>query len=370
MRVGTPSLTDSDGVSRVAADVDGTALWFESPDLALTPAPEAWGSALLLPAAARGEALTLDGAVDERWRAGTAGVLALAQQWWGYRAPPPQVAVRMTEAAPAGEQRGDGLCFSLGVDSFFSLFHWPGALRWLVFVHGYDVPLNDEVRMQAIRASLVDVARARGLRPVVVRTNLREHQAFGAASWEVTHGGALAAVGHLLQSHLSTLVVSASYPRANPHPWGSTWQLDPLWSSRHLEIAHFGDHRWRAEKLAEIADEPLVRRHLRVCWENRRATGNCGRCEKCLRTELALAQAGKREAFACFDDPEPLSRRVDRLLAIKPELAPVYERFCQPPMAPETVRAIRALLRRTRWVHRPILGRVIRLWRKLRHGPR
>lgn len=368
MRVGTPSLTNTGGVSRVVADVEGTALWFESTDILLTPAPEAWGSALLLAAAARGEALTLNGVVDERWRAGTAEVLTLAQQWWGYRASPPQAAVGTAEVAPARKQSGDGLCFTLGVDSFFSLLHWPGDLRWLVFVHGYDVPLDDHVRMQAIRSALLEVAQARGLRPVVVRTNLREHPAFGAALWEVTHGGALAAVGHLLQSHLRRLVVSSSYPRVYQHPWGSHWQLDPLWSSRRLEIAHFGDHRWRAEKLAEIADEPLVRRHLRVCWENRRAKGNCGRCEKCLRTQLVLAQAGKLEAFTCFDDTEPLSRRVDRLFVIKPYLAPVYERFCQPPTAPETIRAIRALLLRTRLAHRPIPGRIIRLWWRLRHG--
>ncbi len=368
MRVDTPTLTDGDGVSRVTAEVEGAPIWFESADLALTPAPEAWGSALLIAAAARGEALTLAGAVDERWRDGTAGALALAQQWWGYRASPPQVELDTTAALPPREPRGDGLCFSLGVDSFFSLMRWPGVLRWLVFVHGYDVPLDDRVRMQAIRTSLLEVAQARGVRPVIVRTNLREHPAFAAAPWEMTHGGALAAVGHLLQFHLDRLVVSASYPRVAPHPWGSHWQLDPLWSSRRVEIAHFGDHRWRAEKLVEIADEPLVQRHLRVCWENRRATGNCGRCEKCLRTELALAQAGKLEAFRCFDDEEPLSRRVHLLRAVKPELAPVYERFCQPPMPPETVRAVHALLRRTRWAHHPIGGRIVRLWRKLRHA--
>ena len=37
-------------------------------------------------------------------------------------------------------------------------------------------------------------------------------------------------------------------------------------------------------------------RHLRVCWENRDGSYNCGTCKKCLRTMIALRIAGKLDA--------------------------------------------------------------------------
>ena len=181
-----------------------------------------------------------------------------------------------------------------------------------------------------------------GLAAVLIRTNLREHplwrrkrwawrrwrwRRLRVARWERVHGGALAAAGHLLRPALRELRIAASYPLAFDRPFGSHWRLDPLWSSRALRVAHVGAEKWRTQKLLDLADEPLVRRHLRVCWRNLAPAGNCGRCEKCIRTMLILEGAGRLDRFPVFPSPAGLAREIDRLPSLGTDLMPVYRAF-------------------------------------------
>ncbi len=53
-----------------------------------------------------------------------------------------------------------------------------------------------------------------------------------------------------------------------------------------IEFVHYGAETWRADKLVSMTNVPVVHRRLRVCYADPRAEGNCGRCEKCVRTRL------------------------------------------------------------------------------------
>ena len=110
----------------------------------------------------------------------------------------------------------------------------------------------------------------------------------------------MAAIGYLLPPEIGRLLISSSRKYDYTEPWGSHWRIDPLWSSTGLTIAQFGGEWKRYEKLRIIAAEPILRQHLRVCWENRTPTGNCSRCDKCLRTRLALAQCGELDKYEVF----------------------------------------------------------------------
>lgn len=68
-------------------------------------------------------------------------------------------------------------------------------------------------------------------------------------------------------------------------------ELDRCWSSGAVTVATGSPGVPRLEKVAAIANEPLVHSHLRVCRENRSAALNCGECEKCVRTQVQLAVA-------------------------------------------------------------------------------
>ena len=92
------------GCHRVAADVDGVPLWYESDDVELFPTPEAFGTALLLPALQRGRRLTLDAPVSATWLSNVAQLLKVWREWWGYTELLPQAAAHLeTDAARRAE---------------------------------------------------------------------------------------------------------------------------------------------------------------------------------------------------------------------------------------------------------------------------
>jgi hypothetical protein len=145
-----------------------------------------------------------------------------------------------------------------------------------------------------------DVAGATGAQAVILRTNLREHPLVAGINWERAHGGALAAAGHLIGRAVGSLAISSGLHRADARPWGSHWELDPLWSSSSLRVRHVGDDLWHITNTRQLADDPLAQRHLRVCWERHTAELNCAHCDKCLITMAVLDDEGALERFEGF----------------------------------------------------------------------
>jgi hypothetical protein len=336
----------TNGLHRVCAEVNGVPLWFESRDARLFPSPESLASALLIPALASQSALKITPPICSQWASQAPQIMALLREWWQYLPIPLQLCSEPLPQASAPTRTG--LCFTGGVDSFFTLLRSDLPVDTLIFAHGYDMDVEDTARLAAFEPQLRQVAAATGTKAVVVRTNLRRHPAFAPHSWERTHGGALAAIGHLLSEQIGTLIISSSYPFADPHPWGTSWQLDPLWSSARLQVKPFGATHWRTEKLRDIAAEPLVRDHLRVCWENRNTRLNCSRCEKCLRTQLVLATCGQLEHYTVFETTTSLAERLDSVPKIpNADILIVYEKFLGQGLKPDVEAAVRRLVGRS-----------------------
>ena len=88
----------------------------------------------------------------------------------------------------------------------------------------------------------------------------------------------------------------------------------PFFSSDSMRVSAFGEEVRREEKVPAIAHDPLVRKHLRVCWKNRDGLVNCSRCGKCLMTMVSLAEAGVLNEFAVFDDEEALITRLNETI--------------------------------------------------------
>jgi hypothetical protein len=84
---------------------------------------------------------------------------------------------------------------------------------------------------------------------------------------------------------------------------GSHPLTDPLWSTEGTEIVHEGAEVGRADKVAKIAENPAALACLMVCANS--VTSNCGRCEKCLRTMIALRALGV--STTAFPEFPPLS---------------------------------------------------------------
>ena len=81
----------------------------------------------------------------------------------------------------------------------------------------------------------------------------------------------------------------------------------------------------RDGKVRAIADHPMVRRHLRVCFSPKTETGNCSRCEKCIRTMIALALCGRLDDCETFDRTVTIAQRVNSMSTVRPHLVSIYE---------------------------------------------
>lgn len=323
-RLEEPRVEIQGKLHRVTIDFAGKPVWFETSDAPLRASPEAGACIALLPALSRGARVETAAAMDPEFLEHIRHLPPLWASWWGFSTDLPFVpAPAHAEFVPQPAD-GIGVCFTGGVDSFHTLLR--GAYRFdrLVFVHGFDIPLTDRQRVEAFLPSLQRAAEAKSALPIVVRTNLREHPVFAEVNWERTHGAALAAIGHLLTPILGRLVVASTFSYPYSHPWGSHWQTDPLWSGRALRVIHDAAEWARSQKISQIAGEPLLWDSLRVCWENRTATGNCSRCEKCLRTMVLLAEFGQLRHYQVFDTATPLGDLLDALPSIPARLCSLW----------------------------------------------
>ncbi len=213
---------------------------------------------------------------------------------------------------------------------------------------GYDVDLDDGPRVGQVTADVEAIAAATGTRPLIVRTDLRTHPQFASISWEHTHGAALATIGHLVHPSIGTMVIPPSYTTARLIPWGSRPDLDPRWSvPGRLRVEHGNASGRRLDRVFAIAADPLVHRHLRVCWRNVDETLNCGRCEKCVRTMVMLAGADQLQHCRTFPDRADLPAVLDELDTVGAHHVLMWSDLTALDLRPDERRAVVALLGRS-----------------------
>jgi hypothetical protein len=191
------------------------------------------------------------------------------------------------------------VAFSGGLDSLFSTWrHRTGSplprhrdLRAGVLIHGFEIPLGDEegfrLAAERARAALASI----GLPLVTVRTNWRP---LLCSEWTDEFGAALASCLHQLAGVASAGIVGSdgTYHRL-VLPWGSNPLTTRLLGGGAFEIVYDGAAHRRCEKAAAICDWPAALTSLRVCWEGPSPGSNCGRCEKCIRSQLNFLAIGQ-----------------------------------------------------------------------------
>jgi hypothetical protein len=243
------------------------------------------------------------------------------------------------------------LFFSGGVDSFFTLLERQHEISDLVFVHGFDIPLESDALHRAALSMARRVADGTGKHLVHVETNLRRF-ADRYADWgQHVHGPALAAVALALSRQIPRTLIAGE--RRGGTQSASRLDFDPLWSSEEVEIIHAGHDVTRFQKLKRVGSHPLARQSLRVCWENRHGRVNCCACSKCLRNMAALRAHGTLTQIQTFEYPLDL-KALSRLRLAE-----------QPPNGIDGLREILGLLDRTG--SDPQLARAVRECLEERH---
>ncbi|WP_395684860.1 hypothetical protein [Aestuariivirga sp.] len=195
--------------------------------------------------------------------------------------------------------------FSGGVDAtFLALRHGrrelgPSSynLDTVVSVHGFDVPIGDQAVFSGILRRTDPLLAELGLERRVIRTNVRSP---GLQHWEAAFGAHIACALHQFSHEFDYGLIGSGSPYDSMiTPWGSTPATDYLLSGDDLEIVHEGAGYSRTEKIRHLATSPAATSGLNVCWEGLTSSGNCGSCEKCIRTRLNFLAAGIAEPD-CF----------------------------------------------------------------------
>lgn len=336
--ISPPALTNENRLWTVRYIVGGEPLFFQS-KTELVPAVEGVISALLTQSLARNEPLAVHEPVDAKFAKNMVAATALLKSYWGSKGSAP---VLETINRPS-QKRSSGVFFTGGVDSLYTLKRNLEKIDYLVNIRGFDIKLADEDRITKASENIKNVASLLGKDVIFVDTNLRTHKLFRTLPWEKVFVAALAAVGHMLKSKLERIYVAGGY--LSP-PAGSTKELDVLWSSSELEIINEGDPK-RQEKIDDLIDWAPMQKSVSVCWEHRSQDLNCGRCEKCIRTQLGIHIAGgELNNYAAFPKTN-IVRSIWQLGFIYPKLHGTWWDMHQQTNDPAIRRAISWTIRRT-----------------------
>jgi hypothetical protein len=332
---------------RIVAEVEYSAgtserIWYDfdrSLEDAIDRSGTPWLAALLPLAVTLGESLSLGLPVDAALLANARTIMAIWSSWYSELRP---IDVHAETIGPVAPARRCATFFSGGVDSFFTVLRRQrkaagGAsadpcqltpVDDLLCVRGFDIPLAKAADFARMKSSMAAAAQAMGCNLIDVATNLRDTR-FGRADWcKLSHGCALASVGHLFSQRFSEAVIASSYGFRDLRFWGSHPLTDPLLSSSTMRIVHDGAEFTRIDKTRFIAASDIAQRHLRVC-SIRESDGNCSNCNKCLRTMTTLYLLGALNSFHTFDAAAFDVDKLNRVYSATPAARTFFEEICE-----------------------------------------
>ena len=311
LKIGAPRVTAEAGGSRLDADICGEHLYVRA-NVPLVSSSEALVSAFYLIAMHQNAVLRCDGPLDPEFASRLPLVAEFVERHFGLEQQDVEADIR--RARPRAGASAS--FFTGGVDSFYTLSRHTADLDALIYVVGFDIPCSDKSALQNTLPPLRRVAEESGQFLIEMETNLRELRLFRSLNWEVMHGAALASMALLLAGHVGRVLVPSSdaSPRGRETAWGSDPILVESWSCRSVEIVYDDSGAKRIDKIAALANFPLALEHLRVCWLNDVPGGNCGVCEKCVRTMAMLQVCGALSEVGTL----PHDRLSERIRALPP----------------------------------------------------
>lgn len=277
-------------------------VYYSSKNTVLAPSVEATIAATLLPImVGAGGRCELEGSGSEGFLTSVERIQDI-YSWWLPRSHRVTFMASLVSPQEYPETKRTAAFFSAGVDSFFTLLKHEKEIADLIFVHGFDISVNQQNLYGRAVAAVKRVGEQLNKNVIEVETNVRS-LLDPYVPCEMSHGAALASVGHLLSARVNKIYIASSYTYANLHPWGTHPFLDPLWSTECLEFIHHGCETDRTEKTFFLAEHDIALRNLRVCWQNPQESYNCGKCRKCLITMIDLYAAGMLDRCPTFDTP-------------------------------------------------------------------
>jgi hypothetical protein len=284
-------------------------IWFEvAEDYAgfLTDLGNPWLACLIPLAVTLGEPLCISRPVDRQLFDNVQELMRIWKGWFPHLHIVP-VEAEIIEGGFHNSSGKTAMFFSGGVDSFHTLLRYDAeagagshqAIDDLLFLWGFDIPIWNNVAFEKVANDVHHVAAELGKDVVIVASNMRQTRFQQTTFKDHSHGSFLAAAGLVLEKRYKKLIISNSDTGEYHGPWGSHQFADPLYSTTNTRIRHFGVEYDRIEKTTYVAQSRLAMEYLRVCWLSN-SGGNCGNCEKCIRTRLTLELLGALERCSTF----------------------------------------------------------------------
>ncbi len=311
--------------------------WFETEEQFATDLicnPHAFLIGCAVPAIHYGEErVSIDAEICPQLRQGLITALSVLKHWYYDPAYPLLRIEARSQSTPATPAPRAGFFFSGGIDSLATLrtnhldypADHPGFIKDGLLVHGLEV--DDPVAFGHVKKALTDLASRVGINLIPVFTNIylpyRQEDARNHFRFWINEfmGAGLASVAHAFARRFGTVSISAGLSIETLCPGGSHPLIDENLSASGLRIHYAGFELSRLEKTALLAEwgEDILN-HIRVCNLFDSYTSqdlNCGRCEKCMRTKLALAALDRLQDCTAFADAEITSEHVRQAVRIK-----------------------------------------------------
>lgn len=183
--------------------------------------------------------------------------------------------------------------FSGGLDGILTAYrHSQGRtnmhdLKAVVFVN-VDIIGNETKAFERIFERVRAIPEFFGLEVRVVHTTRSV-----LANWHLSHAAELAGIMHNFSHEFGFGLIGSTDPYTHPViSVGSQPQLDYLLSGDNFDFVHDGAALSRTEKAAAISHIKVCTDRLQVCWQGPDKAENCGRCLKCILTQLNFLAVG------------------------------------------------------------------------------
>jgi hypothetical protein len=214
-----------------------------------------------------------------------------------------QIAIRAEEEVepdlPA-DRGGAVMGFSSGVDASFALAaHQTGALGRISRDISLGVMVVDRSLRRGGEAALERASSAArrslatyGVDLAVVRSNWQED--FCSAWFMGFNTGYMSLLHTFSATHSAAIHATDRTYLEELHalPYGSHMVINHLLGHHAFPVVSTGGTHGRTERIAFLADHPVLLSGLRVCYQDHAGGANCGHCEKCVRTQLEMRVLG------------------------------------------------------------------------------
>ncbi len=306
MKIANIELIQENEYNELRADVFGDRLWYRtSAETPLQLSANPFLCAALQLGMARGEDIEIVGpyAVSGQLLENFELLQQIYSSWFPDLLQ--KVSIRCDNVLPTSSSAGESVFFSGGVDSSYSFLQHEEKIENLIFVHGVDMQHDNDELFDRVILRTKRFAEHFGKNLIVVTTNIRALMSKAGLSWSAHYGaGGLGSIANAIGA--SKVYVGANLPYKWLAPDGTHPLTNMLFSTEGVSIFDDGGVD-RSEKLAAIGEHPIVLETLRVCWKD--DGYNCGQCEKCLRTMIAIELLGlSTDRFPPLTDLRPLAK--------------------------------------------------------------